>query len=84
MLRAKIKLPLHLWSIIEMLLARDPALAKSSAVEMKDRLHCFLRSFNTPAFYVNINGSIVQCIHYIETVKNDISMIASLIAIKIK
>lgn len=67
-----------------MLLARDSALAKPSAVKMKDRLHCFPRSFNTPAFYVNINGSIVYCIHSIETVKNGISMIASLIAIKIK
>lgn len=52
-----------------MLLSGDPALAKSHAAEMKDRLHHFPRSFNTPAFYVNINGSIVQCVHYIETVK---------------
>lgn len=66
-----------------MLLTRDPAPAKSSAAEMKDRLHRFPKSFNTPAFYMNINGSIVQCIHYIETVKNGVSMIASLIAIKI-
>lgn len=67
-----------------MLLSGDPALAKYHAVEMKDRLQHFPRPFNTPAFHMNINGSIVQCVHYIETVKNGISMIASLIAIKIK
>lgn len=67
-----------------MLLTGDPALAKSRAVEMQDRPHHLPVSFNTPAFYMNINGSIVQCVHYIETVKNGISMIASLIAIKIK
>lgn len=67
-----------------MLLTGDPALAKSRAVEMQDRPHHFPVSFNIPAFYVTITGSIVQCVHYIETVKNGISMIASLIAIKIK
>lgn len=67
-----------------MLLTRDPAPAKPPAAEMKVRLYHFPRSLNTPAFYVNINGSIVQYIHYIKTVKNGISMIASLIAIKIK
>lgn len=67
-----------------MLLSRDAAPAKPSATETKERPHHFPGSFNTPAFYLNINGSIVQCMNYTDTVKNGISMTVSLIAIKIK
>lgn len=62
----------------------DPAPAKPGAVKKKDKPHHSPSLFSIPAFYVDINGSIVQRIHYRETVKNGISMIASLIAIKIK